>query len=172
MRLYRKVIPKIAREIISQLNIQNIIEVEEGKVGEAELDLAAVMVEHLNSEDRIIKEAKEAILKRQLSADRFPQIVKAVADARNVKIGSEGLEDLLNQMLEVLFASKNIVEIYSEDRELRKAINGIMDKYISIPEAVDQEARNRLKNVREGTPEWEIEYPRMVSQLKRQKGLS
>ena len=37
--------------------------------------------------------------------------------------------------------------------------------------AFDREARNRLKNLREGTPEWEIEYPRVVAHLKRQKGL-
>ena len=38
-------------------------------------------------------------------------------------------------------------------------------------EELDKEARNRLKNLREGTPEWEIEYPRVVAALKRQKGL-
>ena len=40
-----------------------------------------------------------------------------------------------------------------------------------LDEELDKEARNRLKNLREGTPEWEIEYPRVVAALKRQKGL-
>lgn len=172
MRLYRKVIPKIAREIIAQLNTKEMIEAEDGKLNEAELDLAAVMVEHLNAEDRIVKEAREALQKRNMGADRFPQMIKAVAEARNVKIGMEGLEDLLNQLLEALFASKNIAEVYAEDNNLRLSIKEIMDKYLSVSEEIDQEARRRLKNVREGTPEWEIEYPRMVAQLKRQKGLN
>jgi len=169
MRLYRKVIPKIARDIISTLNSTETIEVEEDRLGEAELDLAAVMVEHLNAEDRIIKETKDALAKRQLGFDRFPQMVKAIADARGIKLGSLGLENVHNQILEALFSSKNIVEVYAEDNELRKTVKNIMDKYLSISEEVDKEARNRLKNVREGTHAWEIEYPRMVAQLKRQK---
>jgi hypothetical protein len=46
-----------------------------------------------------------------------------------------------------------------------------MNKSLKVTEEVEQEARSRLKNVKEGTPEWDIEYPRMLAQVKRQKGL-
>lgn len=42
---------------------------------------------------------------------------------------------------------------------------------MKVSDEVEQEAKSRLKNVREGTPEWDIEYPRMIAQIKRQKGL-
>ena len=172
MRLYRKVIPKIARDIVAQLCAQQLVEIEEGRKSEAELDLAAVMVEHMNAEEEVIREAKETLSRRGLGPERFSQVLRSIADVRHVKLGDESVEALLEQILEVLFASKNIAEIFGEDKEMRKLTKEIMDKYLAIPEELDKEARGRLKNIREGTPEWEIEYPRMVSQLKRQRKLA
>lgn len=171
MRLYRKIIPKIAREVIRTLHSKGDIEVEDGRMEEAELDLAAVMVEYMNEEERIVTEAKETMARRGLSQDRFAQVKKSLAEARGFKIGEDGLDYVLNQMLEALFASRNIAEVYASDNELRKFMKDVIDKYTAVDEDLDREARNRLKNLREGTPEWEIEYPRVVAHLKRQKGL-
>jgi len=135
------------------------------------LDLAAVMVEQLDVEDEIDSQARDMLAKRNLGQDKLKQAKESLAKARNVKIGDEGTEYIFEQLIEALFASKNISEIYSEDVELRKEIKLIADKYLSIPKELDQEARSRLKNLKEGTLQWDIEYPRIISQLKRQKGL-
>jgi hypothetical protein len=172
MHLYRKVVPKIARDIVRTLSNSKQIEVEEGKLDEAELDLAAVMVEYLNAEDRIVKEAQDSLHRRNLGQERFPQLKKSIAEARGVKIGEEGIEYVIQQLVEALFASKNVAEVFAEDFELRKVINETMAKYLAISEELDKEARARIKNLREGTPEWDIEYPRIVAQIKRQKGLA
>ena len=171
MRLYRKIIPKIAREVIRTLHSKGEVEVEDGKMDESELDLAAVMVEYMNEEERIITEAKETMARRGLSQERFSQVKKSLAEARGFKIGDDGVEFVLDQMLEALFSSKNIAEVYSDDKELRIFMRGVFEKYTGVDEELDKEARNRLKNLREGTPEWEIEYPRVIAHLKRQKGL-
>ena len=52
MRLYRKAIPKIAREIIRSSNAQEHIELEDNKMEEAELDLAAILVTYMNEEEK------------------------------------------------------------------------------------------------------------------------
>jgi len=171
MRLYRKVIPKIARDIIRTLSSQNQIELEEGKAEEAELDLAAVMVEYLNTEEQLNRDAHDTLGRRGLGAERFSQIKKSIADVRNIKIGEEGYDYILQQMIEVLFNSSNIAEIFAEDNEIRKVLKDVIARYLSISEEVDKEARARLKNVREGSAEWDIEYPRMVAQIKKNKGL-
>lgn len=172
MRLYRKIIPKIAREIVRTFHSKNEIEVEDGRMDEAELDLAAVMVEYMNEEERIIAETKETMARRGFSQERFTQVKKSLAEARGFKLGDDGIEFVLDQMLEALFSSKNIAEVYSEDKELRLFMKTVFEKYTGVDEELDKEARNRLKNLREGTPEWEIEYPRVVAALKRQKGLT
>ncbi|MBI5495347.1 MAG: DUF507 family protein [Deltaproteobacteria bacterium] len=171
MHLYRKVIPKIAREIVRTLNSKGDIMVDDGQLDEAELDLAAVMVEHCNQEDRISQEAKDAISRRGLPQERFQQVKKSLADARGVKLADDGIEEVINQMIEALFTSKNIAEVFAEDNVLRKFFKEVMVKYLSVDEDLDREARGRLKNLREGTVEWDIEYERTVAQLKRQKGL-
>jgi hypothetical protein len=108
MRLYRKIIPKIAREIIRTLHSRQQVEVEDGRMDEAELDLAAVMVEYMNEEERIVNEAKDTVARRGFSQDRFSQVKKSLAEARGFKIGDDGIEHVIHQMLEALFASKNI----------------------------------------------------------------
>ena len=55
---------------------------------------------------------------------------------------------------------------------MRKKIHITMVKYLGIDEDIDREARGRLKNLREGSAEWDIEYERVVGQLKRARGLS
>lgn len=171
MALYRKVIPKIARDIIRTLSTQEAIEVDEARMGEAELDLAAVMVGYLDAEEEISREAADTLARLNMPKERFAQMKQRFAERRGVKIGEEGLDYLLNQLLEALFASKNIEEIYAEDQELRKILKECMNKSLKISDDVEQEARSRLKNIHEGTPEWDIEYPRMIAQVKRQKGL-
>lgn len=49
MRLYRRIIPKIAREIVRTMHSKQQVEVEDGRMDEAELDLAAVMVEYMST---------------------------------------------------------------------------------------------------------------------------
>ena len=171
MHLYRKVIPKIAREIVRTLNSKGDILVDDGNLDEAELDLAAVMVEHCNQEDRITQEAKDAIARRGLPHERFAQVKKGLADARGVKLGDDGVEDVINHMIEALFSSKNIAEVFAEDTTLRKFFKEVLQKYLAVDEDLDRDARARIKNLREGTLEWDIEYERTVTQLKRQKGL-
>lgn len=172
MRLYRKIIPKIAREVVRTLHSKGEVEVEDGRMDEAELDLAAVMVEYMNEEERLITETKETMARRGFSQDRFAQVKKSLAEARGFKLGDDGIDFVLSQTLEALFNSKNVAEVYADDKALRIFLKATFEKYTGVDEELDKEARSRLKNLREGTPEWEIEYPRVVAQLKRQKGLT
>lgn len=171
MALYRKIIPKIARDIIKTLASKQAIEVDDAKLNEAELDLAAVMVGYLDTEEDISRDASDALIRLQLPREKFSQMKERFAERRGVKIGADGIDYLLNQLVEALFQSKNIEEVFAEDNELRKIIKECIDKAIKVSEEVEQEARARLKNIKEGTPEWDIEYPRMVAQVKRQRGL-
>jgi hypothetical protein len=41
-----------------------------------------------------------------------------------------------------------------------------MKKYLGVDEELDREVRGRLKNLREGTSEWEVEYNRLIDQMR------
>ncbi|MBK8013991.1 MAG: DUF507 family protein [Deltaproteobacteria bacterium] len=171
MRLYRKIIPKISKEIIATLRADGDIEVDDQKQEEAELDVAAILVEYCNAEDRLNQETKDALTRRGLSAERFSQVKKGLSEARNHKTGEEGVEYVINQMLEALMHSRNIEEVFAEDHEMRRKLAQNLHKYLGIDEELDREARGRLRNLREGSAEWDIEYERIVGQLKRARGL-
>ncbi|MEQ8274616.1 MAG: DUF507 family protein [Deltaproteobacteria bacterium] len=172
MRLYRKIIPKMSKEIIATLRGDGDVEIDDQKLEEAELDVAAILVEYCNAEDRLNQETKDALTRRGLSAERFGQVKKGLAEARQHKTGEEGAEYVINQMLEALMHSRNIEEVFAEDHEMRKKITDTMRKYLGIDEEIDREARSRLKNLREGSAEWDIEYEKVVRQLKQARGIA
>src|SRR5579871_2127495 len=122
MALYRKVIPKIAKDVIRTLCSKQAIVVDEAHLAEAELDLAAVIVGHLDAEEAISKEAADTLVRLGMPKDKFNQMKQRFAERRGIKIGEDGIDFLLNQLVEALFASKNIEEIFEEDVELRRII--------------------------------------------------
>ncbi len=171
MRLYRRIIPKMSKEIIARLRNDGDVEIKDENLEEAELDVAAILVEYCNAEDRVNQDARDALTRKGLSAERFPQVKRGLAEARSHKTGEEGAEHVINQMLEALMHSKNVEEVFAEDHEMRSKITDSLRKYLGIDEEIDREARSRLKGMREGTADWEQEYDRIVSQLKRSRGL-
>lgn len=171
MRLYPKVIPAIAREVIQTLTKENDIEVEPLRIADAEMDMAAVMREYLAAEERVNQATKEALERRGYDHSKFQQVKREMADVRGFKMGDEGIEYVIGQMIEFLLISRNVEEVYSEDPVLRKKIFAIFRKHLDVEAELDREARARMKNIPEGTAEWEIEYARNLEMIKRVRGL-
>ncbi len=171
MRLYPKVIPSIAREVIQTLMADKDVEVEPMRIADAEMDMVAIMREYLNDEERVNVATRQALERRGYDQSKFNQVKREMADVRGFKMGEEGIEYVINQMIEFMLISRNIEEVFSEDTGLRKKIYGIMKKHLDIDEDVDREARSRLKHLQEGTANWEVEYQKTVEQIRRAKGL-
>ena len=161
----------MSKEIIAKLRGDGDVEIDDQKLEEAELDVAAILVEYCNAEDRLNQETRDALTRKGLSAERFAQVKRGLAEAKNHKTGEEGAEFVINQMLEALMHSRNVEEVFAEDHEMRRKVTETMRKYLGIDEDIDREARSRLKNLREGTADWDMEYERIVAQLKRARGI-
>lgn len=171
MRLYPKLVPIIAREIIQRLTQENDIEVEPIRVSDAEMDLAAIMREYLLSEDRVNQAAREALERRGYDASKFSQVKREMADVRGFKLGEDGIEFVINQMLEFLLVSRNVEEVFSDDNQMRPKILQVMKRHLDIEDEIDREARGRLKHLQEGTSAFEIEYQKQLEQIRRARGL-
>lgn len=171
MRLYPKVIPAIAREVVQTLMADGDIEVETLRIADAEMDMAAIMREYLAAEERVNQATREALERRGYDHSRFNQVKREMADVRGFKMGDEGIEYVIGQMIEFLLISRNVEEVYAEDTGLRRKILTVFKKHLDVDAELDREARNRLKNLQEGTPEWDIEYNRTMDQLRRARGL-
>ncbi|HCF61267.1 MAG TPA: DUF507 domain-containing protein [Myxococcales bacterium] len=171
MRLYPKVIPAIAREIIQALMTDKDIEVEPLRIADAEMDMAAIMREYLANEERVNNATREALERRGYDYSRFSQVKREMADVRGFKMGDEGIEYIIGQMLEFLLISRNVEEVYADDPTMRRKIFTVMKKHLDVDEDIDREARGRLKHLQEGTQAWDIEYQKVVEQIRRAKGL-
>jgi len=171
MRLYPKLVPIIAREIIQRLMQENDVEVEAIRVADAELDMAAIMREYLANEERVNQATREALERRGYDFSKFNQVKREMADVRGFKLGDDGVEFLINQMLEFLLISRNIEEVFADDTGMRPKILSVMKKHLDIDEDIDREAKGRLKHLQEGTGAYEIEYQKALEQIRRARGL-
>jgi hypothetical protein len=171
MRLYPKVIPTIAREVVQTLMQDGDVEVETMRVNDAEMDMASVMKEYLAAEERVNAATREALERRGYDQSRFNQVKREMADVRGFKMGDEGIEYVIGQMMEQLLVSRNVEEVFSDDLSLRKKIFGIFKRHLDVDDEIDREARARLKHLQEGTTAWDVEFGKTVELLRRSRGL-
>src|SRR5450432_3691405 len=171
MRIYPKVIPVISREVVQLLMQDGDVEVEPMRIADAEMDLSAIMREYLTNEDRVNQATREALERRGYDYSKFNQVKREMADVRGFKMGDEGIDYIINQMIEFLLISRNVEEVFAEDHVIRKKIYGVFKKHLDVDEDIDREARSRLKHLSEGTQAWEVEYQKTVEQIRRNKGL-
>ena len=166
MKVYRKVIPRIAKDVIRVLLANRCIEIEEGRRDEAELDIAGVFVRYLNDLEKLNQDTKDALVRHKLGPEAFPRVKLTLASKRNFALGDDVLEHLLSSIIESLFDSRQVLEVFSEDGEIRETLHTTVSKYIGVDEELDREVRHRLKAFREGTPEWEDEYARLINSMR------
>lgn len=171
MRLYPKLVPIIAREIIERLKHDGDVEIEPIRVADAELDMSAIMREYLANEERVNQATREALERRGYDHSKFAQVKREMADVRGFKLGDEGIEFVINQMLEFLLVSRNVEEVFAQDEAMRRKILQVVKKHCDIDDDVDREARGRLRHLEEGTSAYEIEYQKALEQIRRARGL-
>lgn len=171
MRLYPKLVPILAREIVQRLTQDKDVEVEPIRVSDAEMDLSAIMREYLANEERVNQATREALERRGYDSSKFSQVKREMADVRGFQLGDDGIEFVINQMLEFLLVSRSVEEVFSDDSTMRPKILQIMKKHLDVEDEIDREARGRLKHLQEGTGAFEVEYQKVVDQIRRARGL-
>jgi hypothetical protein len=169
MRLHAPKIPQLSRDILDALITNR--DIETASPEEVRLDIEAVLNQYLNDENQVTERAKEILAARSLPANELGRIRRLVADERKIQIGDETIDYLLDQLVEVLMHSNSVDEVWSEDFELRRHMRDPLRKHATIDDQIQAEVRGRLKHVQEGTALWEVEYRRMMDDMKRRKGL-
>ena len=169
MRLYSGKIPSVGAEIVKTLVDAGDIEVSDR--GEAEMDVQAVLKEYLRLDREITERAKDVLQKRNLPYEQFGKVKRALAGEKAFGLGDEGLEWMTTQMIESFMQSPHIEEIFVDDAVLRKRMTDVLKKHMQVDEELDEEVRRRIKNLQEGTSTWEVEYGKVLDQIKRNRGL-
>src|SRR5262245_47264837 len=169
MRLYTGKVATIAGEIVKMLTEQS--DIETGSAREVQADVEAVLNQYLRTEKEAGDKAKDAMQSRGIPTTEFSRMKKLAAEQMGIKVGDETIDYLLDQILEILMHSANVDEIFAEDVELRRKMAPILKRHMAIGEEPEKEVRGKLKHVQEGTRTWEVEYARMMEDIRRRKGL-
>jgi uncharacterized protein len=169
MRLYSGKVGTIASEIVRTLTDAGDIESEH--LSEVQLDIESVLNSYLKTEKEAADKAKDLMQSRGLGTTEFARMKKLAAEQKGIKVGDETIDYLLDQILEILMHSSNVDEIFSEDVELRRKMAPILKRHMAVEEELEKEVRGKLKHVEEGTRTWEVEYARIMEDIRRRKGV-
>ncbi len=169
MQLHRNQLPTLSRKIVKALTDNGDIDVVSAQ--EVARDIEAVLNNYLAQVDQVLARARELVQQRGLPQGEFGRIKKLTAEQAGIQVGEDGLDYILNQLLEMLMRSNNVDEVYAEDHVLRRRMRPFVQTDTSADERIDREVRGQLKHVQEGSRMWEIEYARMKADIKRRRGM-
>lgn len=169
MRIHAARVSQIAAEMVSSLTKDGVVESSSPK--EMQADIEAVLGQYIRDEHEVSEKAKDMLAARNLPPGDLGKIKRLVADQRKLKLGEEAIDYLLDQLLEMLMHSSAVEEVFAEDYELRRRMREPLRRQLGDEEEIQKEVRAQLKHVEEGTALWEVEYRRMMEELKRRKGL-
>ena len=169
MKLYSGKVDIIAAEICSKLVDQETIETN--NQDEVELDIASVMREYIRRDRHLTEAAKDICEHQGLPYSSFSKLKRQLAKKENFRIDDDAMDYIMDQIIGVFMHSQFVEEIYAEDHELKLIMRDIIRKHTEIENDMDVEARNKIKNLKEGTNEWEIEYKRAMDQVKKRRKL-
>jgi hypothetical protein len=170
MRLYSGKIPVIAGDIVRTLTAEKDIEVTEPR--EVEADLESVLKEYLRLDRELSERAKDRLEATGGERTDLNRIKRTLAEQRGFGLGDESVSWILDQLLQMLMRSTNVDEIFSEDAVMRRKMRTILQKHMAVDDELDKEVRAKIKNLQEGTSTWEVEYAKVMEQVRRKKGLS
>src|SRR4051812_41868715 len=169
MRLFSTKVPSIATEAVRALLAANDIEAESPK--EVEADVESVLRNYLATEKEVNERTKDLLERTGRGTTEYSRVRQQVAESKGIKVGDETLDYLLDQVVEIFHHSHNVDEIYAADVELRRKMAPIFKRHMLLDEDLDTEVRAQLKHVSEGSSTWDVEYARVMEQIKRKKGL-
>lgn len=172
MRLYRSQAPAIASKIVSALVSDGDIEVDRANLREVELDVQAILEEYLRTEQRVLERTREIMEAEGLSYGEFGKTKQRVAEEMKFATRDDGLFWLAGQIIESFMISDHVEEVYSADNQMRRKIMTVFRKNLVDEAELDREVRSKMKNIEENTPEWKIEYKRVLKQVRQRRGLT
>lgn len=170
MRLYGGQVPVIAEEILRVLNRTNALEVTDENMPEVELDIQSVLREYIRIDRELTDKARETVRRGDGRAS-IGRVKRQLAKEKNVELGEEAIGYIINQLIEAFLHSNFVEEVYDTDNDLRKKIKPVLHRHMSMEEELDREVRDKIKNIEEGSASWDVEYQKVMENLKRTKKL-
>jgi hypothetical protein len=171
MRLYRAKIPVIAKEVIDRLVADGDIEVLEERREEAEKDLVAIMEEFIRQDMDLRNQIRDHMAHRKIPYSEYGRTRKRMAEDRGHPSGDDVERFLTRQFIENMLITPNVEEVFEEDQVIHKKVMEILRGNDVDEREIREEAMSKVKNVQEGTVDYEIALQNAVRDVKKRRGL-
>jgi hypothetical protein len=171
VRVYRAKIPVIARDIIEALVTAGDIELAAENREEAEKDIVAIMDEFVRRDMHLRNAVRDHMAERNIPYDQYGRSRSQIAEGMGHPLGEDVEKFLARQFVENLMISHFIDEVYEEDRVMYKRLLEVLRGHNVDERDIREQAKERVKNVREGTVDYEIALQKAVREEKKRRGL-
>ncbi len=171
MKLYRAKIPVIAKEIVDRLSTDGDVEIEPERREEAEKDLIAIMEEFRRRDLELRERVREHMATRSIPYSEFGRTRKRIAEQMDHPMGDDIERFLARQFIENMLISPNVEEVYEEDAVIRRKLLEVLGAHNVNEQEIREEAMGKIKNVREGTVDYELALQNAVKAEKKRRGL-
>ncbi|HEX2730664.1 MAG TPA: DUF507 family protein [Polyangiaceae bacterium] len=169
MKIPKARVPQLAKEMLRGLTAEGDIETE--TPAEVELDLQSVLNQYVKDEQDLSDKARELMARRGLPQSQLGQIRTQLAEQQKLKLGDEAIDYIVDQLIEFLMHSHNVEEIYAPDHRLRRVLREPLRGLQQMDASLDAQVRGQMKHVQEGSALWEVEYQRILEDVRRRKGM-
>jgi len=169
MKLYRAKVPVIANEAIVSLEAAGDIEVNNRE--EAVADLVAIMEEFLRRDSELRRNIKDYMSRRNMPYSDYGKARKQFGEEMDHPMGDDVERFLARQFIENLMITRFVDEVYADDDEMYRKVIEVLRTHSVDERAIREEAADKVKNVKEGTVEYEIALQDAVREVKRRQGL-
>ena len=166
MRLMKERIPAIAKNVVTALVDAELIEVAAESREEVELDVESVLKEYRRMDHELTEKARDLVANRQLDYSQTSKMKQKLAAEAGFGLNDEGIQWLCDQIVEVLLQSRHVDEVFGEDHELRAKTAPVLKKELSVGSDLDKQVRARIKNLQEGTTDYDVQYRQTMEQLR------
>lgn len=171
MRLLKERIPQLTQMIVDALIKGELIEVLDESRPEVELDVESVLKEYRRMDYEITEKARDLVATRGLDYSQTFKLKSKLAQERGFGLGEDAIQWLCDQIVEILLQSKHVDEIFGEDQDLRAAIIPILKKELVTDNELDKQVKSRIKNLQEGTVDYDVEYKKTMEQIRSSRKL-
>lgn len=171
MKLYRAKVPQIAADCIDTLVRDGEIEVDPSRREEAIRDLEAIMEDYLRRDATLRDGIRDHMATHSVSYDQFGKTRQKLAEERGHPLGDDVERFVARQITESLMITPNVDEVFGDDKVIYKKVLDVLRGHDVNEEEIREEARGKIKNVAEGTVDYEIAMRNAVRDVKKRRGL-
>ncbi len=171
MKLMSGKVPAVAHDLVDALIASNTIEVLPEEIHEVEMDIESVLREYIRLDREITDRARDVIATQKRDYSELNKVKTQLARERGFGVGEGMLEYLTAQLIEALIHSRHVEEVFGMDNELVVQMSPVLKKHLGADEELDGEIRRRIKNLTEGTMAWDVQYKKVMDELRKTKKL-